>query len=154
MTIEIGSTLVAIDGHSRVRLAHRLTLAEGTVVEESTPDDPLEFAIGDGTLPAHLEERLLGLQEGMHASFIVTAAEEVFGPRDPARIQRLARAGFPADDPPKAGAIHAFHLPNGMEIMGTVLEIGGEDVLVDFNPPLAGRDFVFDVTVLQAAASV
>jgi FKBP-type peptidyl-prolyl cis-trans isomerase SlpA len=133
-----------------VRLAHRLTLAEGTVVEESTAEEPLEFTVGDGTLPAALEARLLGLREGMRASFVITSDQLVFGPRDPGRLQRVARADFPESDPPAAGVIHAFHLPNGMDVIGTIMEVGDEEVLVDFNPPLAGRDFVFDVTVLRA----
>jgi FKBP-type peptidyl-prolyl cis-trans isomerase SlpA len=143
----------AIEVNGRVRITHRLTLSEGTVVEESTPGEPLEFTLGDGTLPAALEEKLLWLNEGVRASFIVTAAEEVFGMHDPQRVQRVPRRDFETGDAPQLGAIHAFHLPNGMEIAGTIVEVGESDVVVDFNPPLAGRDFVFEVTVLEVEAT-
>lgn len=119
------------------------------MVEESTQDDPLDFALGDGTLPAALEQKLLGFKEGMRANFTIAAGEETFGTRDLQRVQRVALSEFPDEIPPQVGAIHAFHLPNGMEVAGTIVAVEEDEIVVDFNPPLAGRDFVFDVTVLK-----
>ncbi|GAM62770.1 FKBP-type peptidyl-prolyl cis-trans isomerase slpA [Vibrio ishigakensis] len=36
-----------------------------------------------------------------------------------------------------------------MEIPGIITEIAGDSVTVDFNHPLAGRDVVFDVEILE-----
>ena len=47
------------------------------------------------------------------------------------------------------GLIIGFSTPAGDEVPGTVREVGDDTVLVDFNHPLAGREIIFDVKVLD-----
>jgi len=44
--------------------------------------------------------------------------------------------------------VMSFTLPNGEELLGTVHTINEDNVGIDFNHPLVGRDFVFAVTIL------
>jgi FKBP-type peptidyl-prolyl cis-trans isomerase SlpA len=60
----------------------------------------------------------------------------------------LSRTEFPADMLLAPGQIIGFTGQNGEELAGAVLEVGQDQVKVDFNHPLAGREIVFDVHIL------
>jgi FKBP-type peptidyl-prolyl cis-trans isomerase SlpA len=49
------------------------------------------------------------------------------------------------------GAVVSFAAPSGLQVAGTVLEVGVREVKVDFSHPLAGRVLVFEVEVLEVA---
>jgi FKBP-type peptidyl-prolyl cis-trans isomerase SlpA len=49
---------------------------------------------------------------------------------------------------PEPGQIIGFTDENGEELPGAVLEVAAEQVKVDFNHPLAGREIIFDVHIL------
>jgi FKBP-type peptidyl-prolyl cis-trans isomerase SlpA len=73
---------------------------------------------------------------------------QAFGQRDAEAVQMLPRTEFPADMPLAPGQIIGFTGQNGEELAGAVLEVGQDQVKVDFNHPLAGREIVFDVHIL------
>ncbi|MEJ2481422.1 MAG: hypothetical protein P8Y78_14955 [Acidihalobacter sp.] len=43
----------------------------------------------------------------------------------------------------------AFETPAGDAVPGRIVSVEAQRVLVDFNHPLAGRDFVFEVRILS-----
>ncbi len=134
---------------SKVSLAFKLLLADGQIVESAGRDDPLQFVIGDQTLVEGLEQRLLGLSPGERACFNIPAQEFVFGVHDDEKVLTMARKEFTAEMKLEQGHIVAFDLPNGEEVLGTIRELHGNDVDVDFNHPLVGRDFIFEVEIID-----
>jgi peptidylprolyl isomerase len=76
--------------------------------------------------------------------------DKAFGPRDPEKIKRVPLKQLLAKD---------IHNPTiGMRIdyngkMATIRSIGAGRVLLDFNPPLAGKTLVYDVTVDKKLAA-
>jgi FKBP-type peptidyl-prolyl cis-trans isomerase SlpA len=129
---------------SRVRLRFRLTLADGTPVEQ-TGEEPLACTIGDGQFAPGLERCLLGLQSGQRGRFELAPLED-FGPAGEAILQRLPRAEFA--ESPEPGAVIAFATPSGEEQAGTIVEVLDEEVVVDFAHPLAGHALVFEVEIV------
>jgi FKBP-type peptidyl-prolyl cis-trans isomerase SlyD len=79
-----------------------------------------------------LDEELVGKEAGAEGDVIV-APEKAFGERDPKRIKSLPKNQF--KEKPVRG------MPVKMEDMGegTVVDVIGSKVIVDFNPPLAGQ---------------
>lgn len=138
---------------SRVRMHFVLRLQDGTVVDETQPDAPIEFTMGDGTLVAGLERALYTLKPGVRQT-IQISPEEGFGVRDPAHVYALPRADFPSDIPLEPGVLVAFSMPEGEQVPGTILKLDDNEVVVDFNHPLAGRDVVFEVEVLDVVTNV
>jgi FKBP-type peptidyl-prolyl cis-trans isomerase SlpA len=133
---------------STVTLHLAMTLEDGSVAETTFGEEPLTFTMGDGTLVHGLELALYGLRPG-DTQRLALYPEQAFGLRDPARIHRLPRAGFPADIDLTPGNIIAFDMPEGEEIAGTLLSLDEQTVEVDLNHPLAGRRIVFDVEILD-----
>lgn len=135
-------------GGSRVTLHFALRLADGMVAESSFDGEPVSFVMGDGTLDEGLELALYGLREGERQTLTLMPGQ-AFGMRDDEAIGILPKGRFPEDMPLERGQIIAFTGAEGEEIPGAILEVGAENVRVDFNHPLAGREIEFEVQVLS-----
>lgn len=133
---------------SHVVLHYRVSLEDGTELESSFGDEPLEFTMGNETLTSGMELSLLDLKTGDKQSITLTP-EQTYGYRDPANIHELDRADFPAEINPKKGQVIAFDTPAGDDINGVVLEVSEDKVSVDFNHPLAGNALIFEVEILK-----
>lgn len=140
------SAATAIRHGSRVRLHYTLSLADGTEVDSTRGEAPVDIVLGGGTFAPGLEQALLGLSAGQHEC-ILLGPGEAFGERDPTAVHRLPRADFAHMDITQ-GSLVAFGLPNGDEIPGVVIALSDEHVEVDFNHPLAGYALQFNVEIL------
>lgn len=132
---------------SRVTLHFSLQLADGMPVESSFDDEPVTFVLGDGTLDHGLELALYGLRPNARQRLTLMPGQ-AFGQRDEAAVKMLPRASFPDDISLEPGQIIGFTGANDEPLAGAVLEVGPEEVKMDFNHPLAGREIIFEVHVL------
>ena len=130
---------------SRVQMHLSLALADGTVAVSTFDEDPMEFSVGDGTLPQTLEENLIGMTPRAEQQFLL-APEYAFGERDPDLVHTMPLSDF--GEPPESGQVLSFAMPSGEEMLGQIVAVDGDDVRVDFNPPLAGHNVLFRVQVL------
>ncbi|MFN7573283.1 MAG: peptidylprolyl isomerase [Betaproteobacteria bacterium] len=133
---------------------YRLAVAERDGWREvfSTFDArPATLQLGAGQLAAPLEQRLLGLDEGVEAQFEVPAGE-AYGRRNPELVQRLSRKLFDANTEPDAdyapGDVVRLALADGVQMGGVLKDADDEHVVVDFNHPLAGLPVQFAVRVI------
>ena len=79
------TTAATVRPDSFLTLHYRLSGADGNVIN-TFADSPATLQMGCGMLAEALEERLLGLVEGSHTTFELSAGS-VFGDADPARRQ-------------------------------------------------------------------
>ena len=133
---------------STVTLHLSLMLEDGTVAESTFDAEPLTFTMGDGTLVHGLELGLYGLRPG-DSQRLTLYPEQAFGLRDPGKVHRLPRADFGADIELEPGLIVGFETPEGEELPGAVVSLDADSVEVDFNHPLAGRNIIFDVEIID-----
>jgi len=111
--------------------------------KEGEMHEPLLVAIGEGWVLKALDESLTTMEPNKPAT-VEIASKDAFGPRDPEKIKRVPLKQLLAKD---------VHNPSiGMRIdyngkMATIRSIGAGRVLLDFNPPLAGRTLIYEVTV-------
>lgn len=129
----------------RVTLHYRLSSMGNEIVDTFADDEPDTFLIGSGELDPRLEQHLLGLTVGTQRSFSLTPWD-AFGERDEALVQTLPRRDFPEEAP--VGHQAGFELPNGQNLLGTLVEVNENDVKVDFNHPLAGLPVELEVRIL------
>ena len=132
---------------SLVELHLALTLGDGTEALSTFGEAPLRLRIGDGTLDPGLEEPLLGLGSGTGFDILLPAGQ-AYGQRDEDNIHWLPLADFPPALELAPGSIVHFTTPGGQELAGSILELGAEQAKVDFNHPLAGREFRYRVKIL------
>ena len=132
---------------SLITMHFALRLADGMTVESSFDNEPLAFVLGDGSLDKGLELALIGLVAGDRQTLTLMPGQ-AFGTRDDAALQTVPREQFPADMPLEKGMIIGFTGAGGEELAGAVIAVDERDVRVDFNHPLAGREFEFEVHIL------
>lgn len=86
----MSQTSPVVVADSFLTLHYRLAGPAGDVINTFN-DKPATLSLGSGQLSPAVEQRLLGLAEGTHATFEL-AAGEAFGPRNPDMLQWIARA--------------------------------------------------------------
>ena len=96
------------------------------------------------------ESCLIGLVVGEHQTFTVTP-ENGFGQHNPANLQTLKRHQFGSDMVLEQGLVVSFSDAANTELPGVVKTIDGDDVVMDFNHPLAGVELKFEVEILAVS---
>jgi FKBP-type peptidyl-prolyl cis-trans isomerase 2 len=143
----IGCTPARVAEKKVVQVSYKLTLADGTVFDESQKDQPLEFMVGAGKMLPAFETAIIGLKVGDQKTFVVKAAD-AYGEYDKTRLVEVPKGNFPADTPPTVGAHYSVQTPQGT-IPVTIAAVGAKTVTVDTNNPLAGKDLTFNVQIVK-----
>jgi len=136
---------------SFLTLHYRLSGPQGDVINTFN-DKPATLSLGAGELSPALEQRFMGLEEGAHTTFEL-AAGEAFGERNPEMQQWVSKSllkefGDP-DEQYTAGDVVQFPAPTGQgSFAGAVQKVDGDQVLFDFNHPLANQPVTFEVKVI------
>jgi len=137
---------------SFLTLHYRLAGPDGGDIINTFADKPATLSLGTGELSPAMEQRLLGLEEGTHATFELPAGE-AFGERNVDMQQWVARTlltriGDP-DEPYAIGDVIQFPTPDGTgSYAGAVIESNATAVRFDFNHPLAGQPVTFEVKLI------
>lgn len=141
-----------VQSGSFLTLHYRLAGPAGDVIN-TFEDKPATLSLGTGELSPAMEQRLLGLTEGTHATFEL-AAGEAFGERNADMQQWVARKllnelGDP-DEQYHVGDVVQFPTPDGQgHYAGAVMQVREDGaVLFDFNHPLAGQPVTFEVQII------
>jgi FKBP-type peptidyl-prolyl cis-trans isomerase SlyD len=121
---------------------------DGEVVDFSDKEEPLEYIQGRGQIIPGLENALVGMGVGQNKKVKVTA-QEAYGEIDPSAIVEVSRNDFPPDVPVEIGTPLQVRNMEGEVLDARITQIDGEKVQLDFNHPLAGKDLLFDVTVVN-----
>jgi FKBP-type peptidyl-prolyl cis-trans isomerase SlpA len=139
---------------SFLTLHYRMAGPDGADIINTFGGKPATLSLGTGELSPAIEQRLLGLAEGVRTSFQLPAGE-AFGDRNPELLQWVARKllnelGDP-NEQYKAGDVVQFPTPDGMgQYAGAVQQVKeeGDAVQFDFNHPLAGQPVEFEVQLI------
>ena len=139
---------LAVGPGTRVTLHFALLKEGGEEIDSTFQRKPATFEVGDGQLLPGFEEVMYGLCAGESASLEVPP-ERAFGQRNPENVQRMPRHLFAPDMALEAGLVVSFADAANAELPGVVTEFDEEEVVVDFNHPLAGQRLRFDVSVIR-----
>ena len=144
--------MTTVDPGSFLTLHYRLAGPQGDVIS-TFGSQPATLTLGTGELSPAVEERLIGLQEGAHATFELPAGA-AFGERNPDMIQWLARRELDSMGDPNerydVGDVVQLPTPDGLgQFAGVVLDVRDDGALrLDFNHPLAGQPVTFEVQLI------
>lgn len=138
----------AIGPGLEVTLHFSLKLQDDSVIDSNFDSEPATFVVGDGKLLSGFEKVLFGLRAGARESFLITP-DQGFGQPNPDNIQQIRRDRFDNKLELAEGLVLSFEDASGGELPGVVTEFDVDTVTVDFNHPLAGRDIIFDVEILD-----
>jgi len=117
------------------------------IVDTNKGAQPLEFITGKGHIIPGLESALVGMEKEESGDILVKAAD-AYGEVNEEAKQTLPIEQFEGVDL-KEGMTLYGQGENGETVQVTVTSFDDKEVQVDFNHPLAGKDLMFSVTVLD-----
>lgn len=106
---------------------------------------PVTICVGQKHVIVGLDEELAGKEAGAKGSVTVTP-EKAFGERDPKRIKSFPKNLF------KEKPVRGMPVKLEEEGEGTVVDVIGSKVIVDFNAPLAGKTLTYDYSIEEMVA--
>lgn len=131
-----------------VKVHYTGKLKDGQIFDTSEGKEPIEFTLGQGQLIPGFEKGLLDMKV-KEKKTITIPKEDAYGePREELR-QEIAKDHLPEEIKPEVGMGLVSKTPDGREMNLVVTEVKEETIVVDGNHPLAGKDLVFDLEVME-----
>jgi FKBP-type peptidyl-prolyl cis-trans isomerase 2 len=131
-----------------VRIHYTGTLVDGSTFDTSSGRAPLEFTVGSGQIIPGLDRAIAGMAVGERKTVEVPAAE-AYGDRNPDGVQSVPRTEVPPHIPLEPGTQLEVQTGDGRSLPVTVADVTEEAVVLDANHPLAGKDLIFEVEIVE-----
>ena len=144
--------MIQVTVNSTVKVHYTGKLADGEVFDTSDGKEPIEFTLGEGQLIPGFEKGLIDMKLNEKKTINMTK-DEAYGEVNETLIQEVKKTDLPQDMEPKVGMGLVSKSPDGQEINLMVVEVKEETIVIDGNHPLAGRDLIFDLEVVEIIAS-
>lgn len=130
-----------------VQIDYTGKLDSGEVFDTSEGRMPLEFKVGAGSMIPGLEKAVVGMKIDEEKD-ISLKPEEAYGEYNDSLKESIPKKNFPEDMKPEIGMTIAVQTPHGQRIPAQITDIGDDDVTLDLNHPLAGKNLNFYFKVL------
>lgn len=141
--------MLEIGKYSMVKLTYNLHVDDenGEMIEQATLSQPLEFLYGAGAMLPKFESQLAGLREGQPFT-IKLKKNDAYGEVNDDAVVELPKNVFMVDgkideELIKVGNTVPMMSSNGQRMNGLVKDVNDDNVVMDFNHPLAGEDLYF-----------
>ena len=131
-----------------VKIHYTVWLENGTVFDTSINHDPLQFTIGEGRIIPGFEQAVVGMNPGESKTTKVLA-NKAYGPHRKEKVATIPRNQFPAHLKPKVGQQLQIPHADGRTAVVTVTDVSESSVTLDANHPLAGKDLIFDIQLME-----
>jgi len=142
-TVKAGDT-VKVHYHGR--------LADGTTFDSSEGREPLEFKVGSGQVIRGFDEGVTGMTPGQKKT-IEISVEDGYGPRSEEMVVQFPKNNFPDDLNPELGMQLNMTSGEGQVIPVVIVDIQEEYVVLDANHPLADKELIFDVELVEVKSA-
>ena len=138
--------MAAIAQDAVVTITYDLSVTDDTqqnvLVEQAEADAPMVFLFGHSSLPEEFENQLAGKQPGDSFDFSLSP-EQGYGDYDEQAVVQIPKNVFEVDgklddDMLQPGNYLPMADNEGNHMQAKVVEVGPEQVTMDFNHPLAG----------------
>ncbi|MEZ4454065.1 MAG: peptidylprolyl isomerase [Nannocystaceae bacterium] len=145
-------TAMTIEPGCVVTMSYDLVTEGGEIVESSDLNGPVTFMHGQGGMLPAVEQRLIGLAEGVDEVFDL-APEEGFGKVEDSPVKTIARNEFPPGTELQVGMSFAADLPGGQTIRLEIVDLRDDALDVRMVHPLAGQRLRMSVKILGVRAA-
>jgi peptidylprolyl isomerase len=134
--------------NDRVKVHYTGSLKDGTVFDSSAKRDPLEFTIGQGMVIPGFENGIIGMEVG-DTKEITIPPDQAYGERKEDLVGVVDRTRLPENVNPEIGMVLQARSPEGETVNVMVTEVTDAGVTLDMNHPLAGKELVFEVNLIE-----
>ena len=125
---------------------YTLTDKSGTVLDSSIGDEPLFFLEDSQQIIPGLEKEILTMKVGDKRK-IEVKAQDAYGDVNPELVVKVKKTQFPPDATLTVGDQFQVNNDHHSPVF-TIMSVDADEVTVDGNHPMAGKDLVFDVELV------
>ncbi len=133
----------------KVKVHYTGKFADGTVFDSSREREPLEFTLGKGQLIPGFEAAVEGKEPGETVT-VVIPPQDAYGERDPELVFTVPKAQIPDNIPLEEGTPLHLTGDKGQQMDVVISEVGPDEVTLDANNPMAGKELTFEIEILDA----
>jgi len=123
-------------------------LVDGEVLDSSRDSEPIQFIQGQGHIVPGLEKELYGMTV-RETRMVVVPPAEGYGEIDPDSFVIVNRSEFPAEVSLETGIPLQVQSSDGDVFEARIASVEGDEVRLDLNHELAGKELHFDVEVVS-----
>jgi peptidylprolyl isomerase len=134
---------------NNVRVHYKGTLEDGTVFDNSYDrEQTLDFEVGSGNIIPGFDKAVVGMAEGETKTFKVPCSE-AYKEHNPEAIFKVPKSAFDESVTLVEGQAVQGTSTDGRPIQATIHSFDEENVTLDHNHPLAGKDLNFEVELVE-----
>jgi len=134
--------------NATVKVHYTGKLADGQVFDSSEGKEPIEFTLGQGQLIPGFEKGLINMKLNEKKTINIPK-DEAYGDSREDLIQEVQKSELPDEIKPEVGMGLVSKSQDGREMNLLVAEVKEDSIVVDGNHPLAGKDLIFDLEVVE-----
>ncbi len=132
-----------------VEVHYKGTFANGEVFDDSrSRGTPFTVIVGQGQVIKGFENALFGMSKGQTKNVNLTA-DEAYGQPDPNAVMTVSKEQFPADYVFENGTMVHGAGGDGRPVLAKIVSSSEQEVVLDMNHPLAGKDINFEIELLD-----
>lgn len=132
-----------------VLVHYRGTLSDGEVFDSSVErGEPLQFTVGGGQVILGFDNGVTGMSIGEKKTIHIPSVE-AYGEHSLENMISVPKEHLPQDIPLLPGTPLNMQTPEGYVLQVSIHEVQGDNIIIDANHPLAGKDLIFDLELVE-----
>ena len=131
-----------------VKVDYTGKLEDGTVFDTSASRGPLQFVIGGGQIIPGFDKAVIGMNVGDKKTINIPS-EQAYGPHLEDKILEVNQAQIPKHLNLEVGQQVQVPQKDGSKVFFVVTGVSETSVTLDGNHPLAGKDLVFNIQLVE-----
>jgi peptidylprolyl isomerase len=133
-----------------VKVYYSVSLPGEQPFQSNRNETPLEFTLGAGRVVPGFEEAVLGMFPGQTRT-VTVPAEKAYGPYRSDQVNTLSidKVKSAMGQIPEMGLLYTWDGEDGVTRYVRFSNMTADTITVDENHPLAGKDLVFEITLVE-----
>jgi len=136
----------------RVRVHYVGKFPSGEVFDSSVArNEPIEFQVGAGQMIKGFDSAVNGMTVGEKKT-VTIGADDAYGQRSEEQLVKFELSKLPEGMNPKVGDSLQVTAQDGRPVPVTVYAIDETHITLDANHPMAGKDLIFEIELVEVVA--
>ncbi len=121
---------------------------DGSVFNSKDDGGPLEYTVGKKMVLGGLDTGVVGMFKGQKKKITMTP-EEAFGQHKIEKVKTFPKSKISEKENLEVGMFLQYMDEDGNVETGKILEINEDDLVIDFNHPMAGKNLTLTIEVVD-----
>jgi len=137
-----------VEKGNTVRVHYTGKFENGEIFDTSVNRTPLEFIVGNGQVIKGFDEAVIGMKIGEKKTVNIPF-EEAYGPHMDELVFTFEKQSLPENLNPEIGQKLQLVTGDGKRVNVTIIAVSETDITLDANHPLAGKNLVFEIELVE-----